>query len=87
MWPDVSKAEAKIGGRWVPVEGIIQKRREIRNAAVEVAGAEAGSTTATTTAAWGQWVSEALVPAVRNRWAEPRSENGAIFSNYNSRRL
>lgn len=68
MWPDVSRAEAKINGRWVPVkDGYIQKRGGIRNAAAEAAGAEAGSTQAAATAAWREWLSETLVPAVRNR--------------------
>lgn len=68
MWPDISRAEAKVRGRWVPVnEGIIQKRGGIRYAAAEVAVAEAGSTAAAAAAAWREWVSKTLVPAVRDR--------------------
>lgn len=63
MWPDVSRAEVKVGGRWVPIEeGAALRRGGTRDSA--------GATAADLDAApgpWREWVRKALVPAVRDR--------------------
>lgn len=63
MWPDVSRAEVKAAGRWVPVEeGGALRRGGIRDSARATA-AELDAATA----GWREWVRETLVPAVRER--------------------
>eukprot|EP00752_Nemacystus_decipiens_P003813 g3508.t2 len=77
MWPDVSRAEVKAGGRWVPIEDeAVTKRGGIRDSV----GATAAELDAAT-AAWSEWVRETLVPAVRERGTrviEARGKSSAL---------
>lgn len=64
MCPDVSRAEAMVGGRWVPAEeGAALKRGRIGNPA----GASSADLVGDGRAAWRAWGRETLVPAVRDR--------------------
>lgn len=62
MWPDVSRGEAKVNGRWVPIEGFLGG---------EVIAAAEGSgdkvDAAAAAAAGREWISTTLVPALRAR--------------------
>ena len=66
MWPDVARAEVKVGGRWVPVDSTLRRRvgkdaagEQPRQADVLEGGLEETR--------WREWVSTSLVPAVRDR--------------------
>lgn len=66
MWPDVSRAEAEVDGRWVHV-GSAMRRRAGNGAPKELpnqADAWEGGLKETR---WREWVSTSLVPAVRDR--------------------
>lgn len=71
MWPDVSRAETRVDGDWVPVEQLLGACK---------AGEDAhGVDTAVAAEVGRKWVSVELVPAVRRRCdcsPDPRSPPG-----------
>eukprot|EP00904_Undaria_pinnatifida_P003044 jgi/Undpi1/12740/HiC_scaffold_6.g02408.m1 len=80
MWPDVSRAEAKVKGRWVPINSALRHR--VRTGAAEESSHQihaAGESLEETR--WREWVSRSLVPAVRNRGTrviEARGKSSAM---------
>lgn len=66
MWPDISLAEAKIDGRWVPVDSSL-RRQNGENAAEEPTRQADTLEGGFEETRWREWVSTTLVPAVRDR--------------------
>lgn len=66
MWPDISLADAKIDGRWVPVSSAL-RRRNGKNAAEEPTRQADTLEEGFEETRWREWVSTTLVPAVRDR--------------------
>lgn len=63
MWPDVSRGEAKVNERWIPIEGFLGG--EVR-AVAEGSGGKVDAEAAAA-AARREWISTTLVPALRAR--------------------
>ncbi|CAM9490321.1 unnamed protein product [Ectocarpus sp. 6 AP-2014] len=80
MWPDVSGAEAKIDGRWVPLQTALQRHGRLNGTGLLSPAREDG-TASDLDSAWRDWISETLVPAVRERGTkviEARGKSSAL---------
>ncbi|CAM9709999.1 unnamed protein product, partial [Laminaria digitata] len=80
MCPDVSHAEAKVDGRWVPVDRAL-RRRDGKDAAEESPRQDDSLKGGLQETLWREWVSTTLVPAVRNRGTrviEARGKSSAM---------
>ncbi|CAM9306912.1 unnamed protein product [Ectocarpus sp. 12 AP-2014] len=81
MWPDVSGAEAKIGGRWVPLQTALQRHGRLPNGTGLLSPAREDGMAPDLDSAWRDWTSETLVPAVRERGTkviEARGKSSAL---------
>ncbi|CBJ32518.1 conserved unknown protein [Ectocarpus siliculosus] len=81
MWPDVSGAEAKIDGRWVPLQTALQRDGGLPNGTGLLSPAREDGTAPDLDSAWHDWISETLVPAVRERGTkviEARGKSSAL---------
>lgn len=75
MWPDVSKAEVKIDGKWVLVERAFTMDGDMTSEAGQASAAGLGGTQTDVDSAcgamgWYKRFCETIVPAVRERWGE-----------------
>ncbi|CAM9431158.1 unnamed protein product [Ectocarpus sp. 4 AP-2014] len=81
MWPDVSGAEARIDGRWVPLQTALQRHGGLPNGTGLLSPGREDGSARDLDSAWRDWISETLVPAVRERGTkviEARGKSSAL---------